>query len=57
MADPTGMPVRYRLASTYEDFIGQVVIDEDYVVYASLVNRETVPRRPLRRAFRFLGGE
>ena len=55
--DFAGMPQLYRLASTYKDFIGQVVIDEDYVAYASLINRETVLQRPLRHAFRFLGGE
>ncbi|MFC1836550.1 ARPP-1 family domain-containing protein [Thermodesulfobacteriota bacterium] len=44
----------YRLASSFEGFVGQVVVDEDYVVYASLVNKKSVPKRPARKGFRFL---
>lgn len=54
VAHGPGDETTYELASAYEDFIGQVVLDEGYVVYASLVNGKRVPRRPARGVFRFL---
>ena len=49
--------VTYRLGSSYGQFIGQVVMDDDYVVYASMVNSEQVSRRPPRRPFELDGDQ
>jgi len=54
VAHSPGDKTTYEMASAFEDFIGQVVLDEGYVVYGSLVNGKTVPRRPARGVFRFL---
>lgn len=54
VAHSPGDKTTYEMASAYEDFVGQVVLDEGYVVYASLVNGKRVPRRPARGVFRFL---
>jgi hypothetical protein len=49
--------VSYELASSYAGFAGQVVLDEDYVVYASLVRDSSPQKRPKRRRFRFLAAD
>jgi hypothetical protein len=51
--DPTLGNVTYNLLSTYKDYIGQIVEDEGYVVYCSLVNGAAISKRPARSSFRF----
>ncbi len=55
--DPRTGLTSYTLASCYEGFVGQVVIEEDYVLYASLVSSARPPKRSIREAFRFLTRE
>jgi hypothetical protein len=58
VGDPPGPVVTYTLGSSYGQFIGQVVImDEDYVVYASMVNTEHVSGRSPRRPFEMESAE
>ncbi|MEW6349973.1 MAG: DUF6569 family protein [Thermodesulfobacteriota bacterium] len=54
--DPRTGQTSYTLASCYEGFVGQVVVEEDYVLYASLVSSTRPPKRSIRDAFRFLTG-
>ncbi len=54
--DPAKGPVTYEMASAYGDFIGQVVVDDDYVVYGSLVSSKQAPDKAPRRRFSFLSG-
>jgi hypothetical protein len=51
--DPSLGNVTYTLLSTYKDYVGQIVEDEGYVVYCSLVNASAMTRRPQRASFRF----
>lgn len=53
----TGPLVTYTLGSSYGQFIGQVVMDDDYVVYASMVNSEQISRRPPRQPFELDGDQ
>lgn len=54
-ADEAGATATYTLGSSYGQFIGQVVMDDDYVVYASMVYSEQVSRRPPREPFEMEG--
>ena len=54
-SDVSGVKVTYTLGSSYGQFIGQVVMDDDYVVYASMVYSEQVSRRPPREPFEMEG--
>jgi hypothetical protein len=47
--------ISYSLGSSYGQFIGQVVVDDDYVVYASMVCSEQVSRRAPREPFEMVG--
>jgi hypothetical protein len=48
-----GSALTYALASTFDDYVGQVILDDDYTVYASLVNQTAAPKRPQRARFNF----
>ena len=56
-ADEAGATVTYTLGSSYGQFIGQVVMDDDYVVYTSMVHSEQVSRRPPREPFEMDGDQ
>jgi hypothetical protein len=53
--DGVGATVTYTLGSAYGQFIGQMVMDDDYVVYASMVCSEQVSRRSPREPFEMAG--
>jgi hypothetical protein len=53
VTDSDSGALSYVLASTFDDYVGQVILDDDYAVYASLVNQTAAPKRPQRAQFNF----